>query len=308
MHVELEPNGDLIVIAKGVYVARLDWDSKVLWRRTLVAHHDLDIAPDGRLFVLSHKVKEYSYHDGKIPIMDDAVAILSPKGRLLEKRRLFLTLRRLIPNWRLKSIAKRLAAGATARELSKENAPSDTTHANSIQILRSEIPTVAPAGSFLMSFRELDRIAILDAKMRRVLWSFGRNEFEEQHHATLLENGNIMVFDNGARRKHSRVVEVNPKTREIEWSYTSPDFYTRLRGAAQKLPGGDVLITESDRGHVFEVTPEGRIVWEFWNPDVVDEENPTRAVIYRMRRYAPGYLAEGLLEPAPSADGGGSST
>ena len=66
---------------------------------------------------------------------------------------------------------------------------------------------------------------------------------------------------------------------------------TLLRGAAQKLPGGNVLITESDEGHAFEVTRDGKIVWEFWNPDVMGRDNPTRAVIYRMTRYPLDYLS-----------------
>jgi len=31
---------------------------------------------------------------------------------------------------------------------------------------------------------------------------------------------------------------------------------------------GNTLITESDKGHVFEVTREGKIVWEFYSPEV----------------------------------------
>ncbi len=34
----------------------------------------------------------------------------------------------------------------------------------------------------------------------------------------------------------------------------------------EELPNGDWLITESDGGRLFEVAPDGDIVWEFVNP------------------------------------------
>ena len=56
------------------------------------------------------------------------------------------------------------------------------------------------------------------------------------------------------------------------------------RGAAQRLPNGNTLITESERGRVFEVTPQKEIVWEFWNPEIV---KGARKRIYRLTRLAP---------------------
>ena len=61
------------------------------------------------------------------------------------------------------------------------------------------------------------------------------------------------------------------------------DFFSRTRGSIQRLPNGNTLITESDRGYVFEVTPEGETVWRFANPDI--RENGTRIAIWRMLRF-----------------------
>ena len=107
-----------------------------------------------------------------------------------------------------------------------------------------------------------------------------------------MNNGSILVFDNGTRRMRSRVLEVDPTTGKIAWSYSAADFFTRLRGAAQKLPNGNVLATESDSGHAIEVTPAGKVVWEFWNPDVRNSagKKPERAAIYRLMRYERSYL------------------
>ena len=50
-----------------------------------------------------------------------------------------------------------------------------------------------------------------------------------------------------------RVVELDPVSREIVWTYTGspPDsFYSKWRGSNQRLPNGNTLICESEKGHV----------------------------------------------------------
>ena len=76
------------------------------------------------------------------------------------------------------------------------------------------------------------------------------------------------------------------------------------RGAASSRPGAartrgsptaTTLICESERGYVFEVTPDGEKVWEFWNPDLVDG---SRRRIYRYAR-----LERDFVEPILAAQG-----
>jgi hypothetical protein len=89
---------------------------------------------------------------------------------------------------------------------------------------------------------------------------------------TLLDNGNILAFDNGLNRKWSRVVEMNPLIGEIVWQYRAEQpksFYTVARGASQRLPNGNTLVT--DPAHLFEVTQDGDGVWEFWNANRDDD-------------------------------------
>ena len=100
-----------------------------------------------------------------------------------------------------------------------------------------------------------------------------------------MENGNILLFDNGMYRNYSRILELNPRTEKIVWKYEADpneSFYTRTRGGNQRLPNGNTLITETNKGHVFEVNKDGEIVWEFWNPDF--DKKGRRKVIYRMMR------------------------
>ena len=57
----------------------------------------------------------------------------------------------------------------------------------------------------------------------------------------------------------------------------------RTAGAVQALPNGSLLVTESNKGRIFELTRGGEKVWEFLNPDIDTEKN-TRGAIYRMTR------------------------
>ncbi|HTF89465.1 MAG TPA: aryl-sulfate sulfotransferase [Planctomycetota bacterium] len=53
----------------------------------------------------------------------------------------------------------------------------------------------------------------------------------------------------------------------ITWSYKDPGkLYSPFISGAQRLPNGNTLVCEGARGRVLEVTPEGKIVWDFYNP------------------------------------------
>ena len=67
-----------------------------------------------------------------------------------------------------------------------------------------------------------------------------------------------------------------------------------MMGGVQELPNGNILITESTKGHAFEITREGEVAWEFYNPDV-NEVRDKRASIYRMTRIAADFFQPGLL-------------
>ena len=57
---------------------------------------------------------------------------------------------------------------------------------------------------------------------------------------------------------------------------------------ATLLANGNTLITNSDSGQVFEVTSDGKIVWEFINSHLDGEGRP--ATIVRMKRYDTGFV------------------
>jgi hypothetical protein len=91
---------------------------------------------------------------------------------------------------------------------------------------------------------------------------------------------NVLVFDNGWMRpedRRSRAFEVQftrngdawePAAAPI-WQYQTPvqnSLLTDFQGFAQRLPNGNTLITSSFMAHLIEVTPEGKVAWEFLSP------------------------------------------
>ena len=174
----------------------------------------------------------------------------------------------------------------------------DLLHTNTIEVLNGTHADRSPAfrrGNVLISALKIDTIAIIDMDTGALVWSWGRGNIVRQHEATWLPNGNILLFDNGdSERMWSRIVELDPRTNLIAWQYTNPNprhFFSSGRGTSQGLPGGNVLVANSNSGEAFEVTRDGEIVWGFLNPQV--EAKGRRAAI-RIKRY-PTDLVERIL-------------
>ena len=89
---------------------------------------------------------------------------------------------------------------------------------------------------------------------------------------------------------------------QIVWTYGSRDgqnFFTHIGSGAQRLPNGNTLICASTTGHIFEVTADGDLVWEYISPvttegQVLDEmfdAPPMFNGIFRALRYSPEHPA-----------------
>lgn len=292
-NVVLADNGDLLIVGRlphgktpddareARYVMRQDWDGNILWQRELPVHHDVEQTPDGRILTLTYEFRLIPEVHGEIAVRDNAVALLDRDGKLLERA----------PLWDVLHSAPDLFTMQEGRERNFEGGMElDLFHANSIEWIRhpgliGSQPFFGP-NSVLVCVRNQDTLAIFDWKTKKLQWAWGQGKLVSPHDATLLHNGHILAFDNGHGRSWSRVVEVDPVARKIVWQYKAPEpesFYSGTRGANQRLANGNTLITESDDGRAFEVTPAGDIVWEFINPNMTEEREPS--VIVRMRRF-----------------------
>ncbi len=306
-------NGDLIVLKTDTELLRLNWDSEVIWQKSLRAHHDVTQALDGSFYgIVKTGLRDYRGHQ----VIFDAVVHLSAYGEEIDRWSTYDHLDELKGSLNRRSFMDTILDSILA-DRSTENedwtgvheggrpylgAAVDYFHMNTVGVLPpialGEKDTRFRPGNLLVCFRNVNQIAILEQESYKILWVWGEGELQWPHHPTMLENGHILIFDNGVERKCSRVVELDPVTESIVWQYTAEppeSFYTYTRGSAQRLPNGNTLICESDEGHVFEVTQEGELVWVWLNQAFKKgPQSRTRESVYRMLRL-PSDKVEKLL-------------
>jgi len=298
-HPVLCDNGDLLIYCKDHVFTRIDWNSNPKWSNKLRAHHSFETAENQDLWVLSRKDSRIMFFGLPVPVLEDYIAVLSPKGQLLKEISITKAAKSQIPSKRFfatylhlanpKKLGKTLRRLFTERFMFASTTTFDLIHTNSIFLINKDINNVAKKGNILVSMRDLDTIGVLDIEKNTFLWTWGQGTVSAQHHATILENGNVLLFDNGYERGYSRIIEFNPLTKGIEWEYhTEPkkEFFSPRRGSCQRLANGNTLITESYKGIVFEVTPAGQTVWKFYITEV-NKETKERKTLYRMTRIDP---------------------
>lgn len=182
----------------------------------------------------------------------------------------------------------------------------------------------------IISSRSASIVAIV-ARDGKVVWQLGPDysatpEMREirqvigQHHAHLIPPGlpgagNLLVFDNGGAagygrpnaialngqniyaRPTSRVLEIDPVTLKLVWSYTASTFFATNISGAQRLANGNTLITEGPGGRLFEVTQDGDIVWEYIYPVFGGGKNKGANSVYRAYRVPYSWIPQ-IAKPA----------
>jgi hypothetical protein len=296
---KLQPNNDLLVISRHNSLVRFDWDSNVVWETDLLAHHDLSVGEAGRIYALRKNKDFEPVPEGVMPIILEGIAVLDSSGTVEREFDINPLFPEAAPEPTIEAVeifAQANPEVVKGKDKDKGDLFLDTLHSNSILALPRDVEGLGSQGDLLVSMRRIDTIAVIDPSGKRVLWSWGPGDLRRQHHPTLLDNGNLLIFDNGAPdRLWTRIIEYSPTQDEIVWQYKADppeDFYCNSRGSAQMLPNGNVLVTDSASGRVFEITRAGEVVWEFLNPVMREkDDNVRRETIYRMTRISDDVLA-----------------
>jgi hypothetical protein len=310
-------NGDAIVIRKFHDVIRLDWYSRLVWSSDVDSHHEITVLPDGTFYVIGREIHDHR----RLRVRFPAIVQISDDGKEIGRWSTFDHLDEIKQKFDQRSFIDRILDSLIADGVDPETWEPFTAHAESVKaeidawprrydqfhmntisiIPDTEVGRKDPRfreGNLLICFRNVNQIAVLDKDTKEILWVWGEGQLDWPHHPTMLENGRILIFDNGTRmHKYTRLIELNPLTEEIEWEYVGDppeSFYTPERGSAERLPNGNTLVCEGDRGRCFEITREGEIVWEWYNPAMRGRH---REQVYRMERIPPE-IVEPLLEAA----------
>jgi len=180
--------------------------------------------------------------------------------------------------------------------------------------------------NIIFGSREANILCIIDHETGKVVWRMGPDYLEGKdskvgqiigpHNTHMIPiglpgAGNIMVYDNGGQagygkpnnmspkglanthRFYSRVLEIDPITREIVWEYSIKSLkgiwklfgykeFSPFISSAQRLPNGNTLICEGSNGRFIEVTKDLEVVWEYVSP--YEGNIPGTNYVYRAYR------------------------
>jgi Arylsulfotransferase (ASST) len=336
-HVEMDVRGNLFAIVPLRSLLKLTPDSNLEWSCDIAAHHDLAVTDDGSVMVLVEAPRRLEVGGAAHVVLDNGIATLTPGGEVKAEVSLYDVLRtdhglrRLIDGvvrrrlnafrhrgWptRADGVASAVADetlailrtggydGEPRRALRRLRAlpgsPCDILHTNTLEVLAAHPRGLWSRGDVLVCMRELDAIAVVDLSAARVRWWWGPGHLSGPHQPTMLPDGRILVFDNGLDTHRTRLVAVDPVTRQVDWTWSAEppgSFFCPRAGGCEPLPGGNLLVTNSTAGAAFELTMEGRVVWRLTLPVEVYGPDRGRVSIYRMAAVRTGVL--GRVSPAP---------
>lgn len=297
---------------------------------------------NGNTLILCHE----TIHNHKISdkqLLDDVFIEVDWEGNIVWKWRMSEHFREL----GLSEEAKNVLFRNPNQHFTKNGELGDWMHINSMSYLGPNKWYDAGDERFhpeniIWDAREANIMAITDKKTGKIVWQIGPDftktpelrkigQIIGQHHCHMIPKGlpgagNILVFDNGGwagyglpdrlskdgtkvdQRDHSRILEIDPVTLKVVWSFKGSDamtglmpivenstFYSQLVSSAQRLANGNTLITEGCFCRVFEVTAEKEIVWEYRAPFdnlVKDTNGINETCIYRAYRYPYDYVPQ----------------
>ena len=245
-------------------------------------HHEVQILPDGRIMYLSRDILWEGYGDPPHPQEGDTIGIWNQKTRGNEI--VWNIFDHISPSDRTEPDSDRRLPGFPLwGGCDRDRSVQDWSHGNSA--------VTAPDGSIILSLRHLDQIVSISPDFRSIQWRLGgpgsdftfpdpTDRFYEQHTAAQLENGNILLFDNGNDRpneeggQYSRPLELEldhtKKTARAVWQFRhNPPIFSVCCSSAERLPNGNTLVLYGSNFRpdprpfkIMEITPEAQVAWE----------------------------------------------
>lgn len=271
------PNGDILAIFEGYGMIKLDKNSQLLWSYRGGCHHQAFVAENGDIYVLTRTAKIIPRLHPDLPVLEDAITVLSPQGTILKDV----------------SILESIEKSKYAYILKNLRGAGDILHTNSVRIFDGSLVHLSPfyaQGNALVSILKFNLIGIIDFDtgcMISAKIAKRDHGWRKQHDPYLLNNGNVLLFDNAGNAGGSRVLEFDMIEDKIVWQYPengSEGLFSETCGTVQRLPNGNTFITESDSGRALEITPDGKIVWEYYNPHRTGKSEQLIATLFEMIR------------------------
>ena len=153
----------------------------------------------------------------------------------------------------------------------------DTLHLNDVETFPSSLSEgVFKHGDVMISLRNINAILVFNPEDMRIRFLSIGNVLR-QHDPDFLDGNTISVFDNknlfpDNDGEYSKIVELSALEGSVTEHFTGSEklpFFANIMGKHQLLSTGNLLITEAPLGRAFEISPEGKLLWEYYN--IVDD-------------------------------------
>jgi hypothetical protein len=323
----VDADGSLYAIVPLKALLKLTVGSELEWCCEIPAHHDLAIDDSAAVLVLTERPRLVTLDGVPQVILDNTVTKLDHDATVLTEVSLYDVLRtdpglrRLIDSSarrRVEHFRRRgwptpgddvsqgivdetmgiLRTGNYVGELRQAlrrlralpGSPCDVLHTNAMKLVEAHWSGMWKRGDVIVCMREINTVAVVDLECPAVKWWWGAEVLSGPHQPSVLADGRVLVFDNGIELRRTRVVIVDPITAEIVWSWSADppeSFFCPLAGGCEPLESGNILVTNSRAGEAFELTTQGRIVWQLTLPVEAYGADRKRVSIYRMSAVRP---------------------
>ncbi|MCA8969910.1 MAG: aryl-sulfate sulfotransferase [Planctomycetes bacterium] len=293
----LSPAGNPIVIERTVdqnlqvtsRAVEYTWSGQELWSSapSTLVHHDAGPGPDATRMQLTwtfRTVDSVSYEGDGIEVVD------SVTGSVLWKWNIF------------DHFDPAVVVVPESKRAGRSFLGQDWSHANSI--VWDEARRL-----IWLCVRNFDTLLGIEYPSGNIAVSIGKHGFggeallSHPHAPEIQADGSILLFDNGNTRvpAYSSVLHMDfdrakQEVRELRRFVDQPSFYDDSLGDADRLPNGNWLVTAGVTGRVFEVAPDGRVVW-----DLHIEQGTRPRWVYRAVQVPPTALT--FLPFGPSSFG-----
>lgn len=268
------PDGSVIFERPDAGLRRMDKCGNVVWTVDHSTHHSVHLSPDDNsVWVSARRVLKAG--DPRLkqlpgirpPFTEDLALQVNLDGEVLRE----ISLAAILFENGQEAV---LFANGDDAIVNRDN---EITHLNDVEPLSSSMAEAFPMftpGDLIVSLRNLNLLTVFDPKTRQVKW-LRVGPWVRQHDPDFDDGGRILVFNNrkddtptGRILGGSTIMAVDPVTDEVTTLYRGTQempFFTNVLGKQQKLANGNLLISSGEEGRVFEVTPDGEVVWEFVN-------------------------------------------
>lgn len=269
--VTLMPSGDLVANFEHLSTFRMDLCGEVVWKRDNLGHHSAHYsAADDTIWVSAERhIAEpptgYPMHEA--PLRSWTAQQLSPEGEVLRDIPVIEIL--------IENDLEGLLYLSSLRNAAPFPVSGDTLHLNDVEVFPEGLEsTVFAPGDLMLSLRNINTVLVVDPETLALKF-ISTGAVVRQHDPDFMAGDVISIFNNRNftldgpdATPASRIVEINAATgarRTVLGGGSETAFFTNIMGTHQRLPNGNILITESERGRILEFTPDGALAFSYDN-------------------------------------------